>query len=100
MSDHSRRTVLKGLGGTGVAGLVSLAGCSRQGSGGGGDSTDAATETEMEDGDMDTQTSTEMSSGGEAVTMATRTSLTFRFPASRSASEIGPTTATPPTLSR
>ena len=69
MSDHSRRTVLKGLGGTGVAGLVSLAGCSRQGSGGGGDSTDAATETEMEDGDMDTQTSTEMSSGGEAVTL-------------------------------
>jgi len=70
MSDHSRRTVLKGLGGTGVAGLVSLAGCSRQGSGG-GDSTDAATETEMEDGDMDTQTSTEteMSGGGEPVTL-------------------------------
>jgi branched-chain amino acid transport system substrate-binding protein len=70
MSDHSRRTVLKGLGGTGVAGLVSLAGCSRQGSGGGG-STDAATETEMEDGDMDTQTSTEteMSGGGEPVTL-------------------------------
>ncbi len=69
MSDHSRRTVLKGLGGTGVAGLVSLAGCSRQGSGGG--STDAATETEMEDGDMDTQTSTEteMSGGGEPVTL-------------------------------
>ena len=70
MSDHSRRTVLKGLGGTGVAGLVSLAGCSRQGSGGGG-STDAATETEMEDGDMDTQTSTEtgMSGGGEPLTL-------------------------------
>ena len=69
MSDHSRRTVLKGLGGTGVAGLVSLAGCSRQGSG--GESTDAATETEMEDEDMDTQTSTETESmdGGEPVAL-------------------------------
>lgn len=70
MSDHSRRTVLKGLGGTGVAGLVSLAGCSRQGSGG-GDDTDAPTETEMDDADMDTDTSTETeaSGGGEPVTL-------------------------------
>ena len=63
MSKHTRRSVLKGLGGTGAAGLVSLAGCSRQGSGG-GDSTDAATETEMDDGEMETDSSTEMDSGG------------------------------------
>ena len=70
MSEHTRRTVLKGLGGTGAAGLVSLAGCSRQDSGG-GDSTDAATETEMDDADMDTDTSTETESsgGGEPVAL-------------------------------
>ena len=69
MSEHTRRTVLKGLGGTGAAGLVSLAGCSRQGSG--GDDTDAPTETEMDDADMDTDTSTETeaSGGGEPVAL-------------------------------
>jgi ABC-type branched-subunit amino acid transport system substrate-binding protein len=41
MSEHSRRTVLKGLGATGAAGVVSLAGCSQQsGGGGGGDDSD------------------------------------------------------------
>jgi len=71
MSDHSRRTVLKGLGGTGVAGLVSLAGCSRQSSGG-GDSTDEPTETEADDGEMDdgeTDTETGSMEGGEPVAL-------------------------------
>ncbi len=55
-----------------MAGLVSIAGCSRQGSGGG--STDEATETEMDDsdmddGDMDTETEAESTGGGEPVAL-------------------------------
>ena len=72
MARRSRRDVLKGLGATGAAGLVSLAGCSQQGSGGDED-TATATETEMDSGgeDMDTQTSTETeaSGGGEPVAL-------------------------------
>ena len=70
MSERTRRTVLKGLGGTGVAGLVSLAGCSRQSSGGGG-STDEPTETEADGGGMDTETEAETESmgGGEPVAL-------------------------------
>ena len=70
MARHSRRDVLRGLGATGAAGLVSLAGCSQQGSG--GDDTETEAETEMDGGeDMDTQTSTEteMDGGGEPVAL-------------------------------
>ena len=70
MARHSRRDVLRGLGATGAAGLVSLAGCSRQGSG--GDDTETEADTEMDSGeDMDTQTSTETeaSGGGEPVAL-------------------------------
>ncbi|MFD1632455.1 ABC transporter substrate-binding protein [Haloplanus ruber] len=66
MSDHSRRDILRGLGATGTAGLVSLAGCSQQDGEG---STATATETEGSmdgdggDGEME-ETATEMESGG------------------------------------
>jgi len=70
MSDHSRRDILRGLGATGTAGLVSLAGCSQQDGEG---STATATETEGSmDGDdsemEETATETE-SSGGEPIAL-------------------------------
>ncbi|WP_248897861.1 ABC transporter substrate-binding protein [Haloplanus halobius] len=46
MSERSRRDVLKGLGATGTAGIISLAGCSQQeGNGGGDGATDTPTES-------------------------------------------------------
>ncbi|WP_251341794.1 ABC transporter substrate-binding protein [Haloplanus halophilus] len=76
MSDHSRRDVLRGLGATGTAGIVSLAGCSQQ-EGDGGGSTPTATEMDGggddggdggDGGDTATETEGDMG-GGEPIAL-------------------------------
>lgn len=72
MSRHSRRDVLRGLGATGTAGIVSLAGCSQQEGDGGDGGESTATETEMDGGGGGEDTATETEGdmgGGEPITL-------------------------------
>jgi ABC-type branched-chain amino acid transport systems, periplasmic component len=69
MSERSRRDILKGLGAAGTAGVVSLAGCSRQ-SGGGGSTEESEAETEASGGDSTaTEESMDESEGGEPIAL-------------------------------